>query len=160
MRTKSLQRWCEGLMAFALAAMVLLVFGNVVLRYAFGTGLAAAEELSRLLFVWLVFLGALLALRENAHLGFDLLQARLSPAARRRCAVLAHLLMLYVLWLFAAGSWTQLRIGLDVRSPVLGYPLALLALAGLLCATGMAWLLLRRLWGLLRSADTTREPPA
>jgi gluconokinase len=43
----------EKLMALALGLIVLLVFSNVVGRYALGTSFAGAEELSRLLFVWL-----------------------------------------------------------------------------------------------------------
>ena len=38
------------LIALLLAGMVVLVFGNVVLRYAFNQGLTASEELSRLFF--------------------------------------------------------------------------------------------------------------
>ena len=37
--------------------MVVLVFGNVVLRYAFNSGLTMSEEVSRWLFVWLTFMG-------------------------------------------------------------------------------------------------------
>ena len=54
-----------------LTVMALLVFGNVVLRYGFDTGIAVSEELARLLFVWMVFLGAILASRQHAHIGFD-----------------------------------------------------------------------------------------
>ena len=46
--------------------MVVLVFGNVVLRYVFNSGIAVSEELSRWLMVWLTFLGAIVALREHA----------------------------------------------------------------------------------------------
>ena len=46
------------LMAAMLALMVVLVFGNVVMRYAFNSGFTLSEELSRWLFVWLTFLGA------------------------------------------------------------------------------------------------------
>lgn len=131
------ERAIEWAMALALAVMVALVFGNVVLRYVFNSGIAAAEELSRLMFVWLVFLGAFLALRQNAHLGLELVQARLSAPVRRACAVISHLLMLYALWLFLQGSWSQTVIGLETRSTVLGFPMALFAGAGLLCAVAM-----------------------
>lgn len=72
-----LERTVEWLMALALAVMVVMVFGNVVLRYVFNSGIAAAEEIARLMFVWLIFLGAILALRRHAHLGVELVQARL-----------------------------------------------------------------------------------
>lgn len=127
----------EALMALDLALIVILVFSNVVARYGFGSGFAGAEEISRLLFVWLVFLGAILALRRQAHLGVELLQARLPRALRRTCAVITHVLILYALWLFLAGSWTQTQIGLHTFSTVLHYPNALMAAAGLVCAASM-----------------------
>ena len=65
------------LLAIALALMVVLVFGNVVLRYAFNSGLTMSEEVSRWLFVWLTFMGAVVALREHGHLGTDALVSRL-----------------------------------------------------------------------------------
>ena len=68
--------------ALCLAVMVVLVFGNVVLRYGFNSGIPISEELSRWLLVWLTFLGAIVALREHAHLGVDTL-VRALPAARQ-----------------------------------------------------------------------------
>jgi TRAP-type transport system small permease protein len=67
--------------AVCLAVMVVLVFGNVVLRYAFNSGITVSEELSRWLMVWLTFLGAIVALREHAHLGVDTLVRALPPSA-------------------------------------------------------------------------------
>ena len=46
-----------------LALMVILVFGNVVLRYGFNTGITVSEELSRWLFVYVTFLGAIVDAR-------------------------------------------------------------------------------------------------
>lgn len=132
-----LERVVEYLMAAALAIMVVTVFGNVVLRYAFNTGIAASEEIARLMFVWLVFLGAILALRRHAHLGVETVQARLPRKLRRACAVTSHILMLYGLWLFLHGSWTQTVIGMGMYSTVLRYPTAFLAAAGLVCAASM-----------------------
>jgi len=134
---RALERSVEALMALDLALIVLLVFSNVVARYGFGAGFAGAEEISRLLFVWLVFLGAILALRRKAHLGVELVQARLPRPLRRACAVLVHVLMLYALWLFLAGSWTQTVIGMTTFSTVLHYPNAFMAASGLVCAASM-----------------------
>jgi TRAP-type C4-dicarboxylate transport system permease small subunit len=86
----SIERTIEGLMALDLTLMVVLIFSNVVGRYALNAGFAGGEELSRLLFVWLVFLGAILALQRQAHLGVELVQARLPRRLRRSCAVISH----------------------------------------------------------------------
>jgi len=48
-----------------LAVMVVMVFGNVVLRYAFNSGIIVSEEVSRWLFLWVTFLGAIVALRST-----------------------------------------------------------------------------------------------
>src|SRR5437867_7488136 len=93
-------RGLEALIALMLAAMVVLVFGNVVLRYAFNTGITVSEEVSRWLFVWLTFLGAIVAVREHGHLGVDTLVKRIPPRAQKACLVVSLLLMLFVTWLF------------------------------------------------------------
>lgn len=51
-----------------MALMVVLVFGNVVMRYGFNSGITLSEELSRWLFVWMTFLGGLIILNEFARL--------------------------------------------------------------------------------------------
>ncbi|MDB5853925.1 MAG: C4-dicarboxylate transporter permease [Herminiimonas sp.] len=148
----------EWLMAIALAVMMVLVFSNVVLRYGFGSGIAWAEELSRLMFVWLIFLGAILALRRHAHLGMELIQARLPRWARRSCAVLSHLLMLYGLWLFFVGSWAQTLIGLSTYSTVMRYPTAFMASAGLLCSASMMLVLMANLWAIVTGNPNAMVP--
>lgn len=134
-------RVLEGLLALLLAAMVVLVFGNVVLRYAFNSGLAYAEELSRFCFVWLVFLGAVLALRERAHLGMDGLLRRLPHAARRACVVISHGLMLLACSVLVRGSWSHMVLGQSNLAPVTGLPLSWLNAAGVACGAAMAVLL-------------------
>ncbi|MEY2802447.1 MAG: 2,3-diketo-L-gulonate transporter small permease protein YiaM, partial [Pseudomonadota bacterium] len=66
-------RLVEFLLVVMLSAMVVMVFGNVVLRYGFNDSIISSEELSRFLFIWITFLGAIVTLRENAHLGVDTL---------------------------------------------------------------------------------------
>jgi len=153
-----LERTVEYMMALALTIMVVLVFGNVLLRYAFNSGLAAAEEVARLMFVWLIFLGAILALRHHAHLGVTMVQAMLPRLARRACAVISHLLMLYGLWLFAAGSWSQTVIGMDTYSTVLRYPTAFMAASGLVCAASMIVIVGVNLWRIVTGSPDAMVP--
>lgn len=129
----TIARFCRAidlLIAAALAVMVVLVFGNVVLRYALNSGIAVSEELSRWLFVWLCFLGAVVALRDGAHLGTDMLVSRLSAKGKKVCLVIGQLLMLYLTWLFLDGSWQQMRLNLDMEAPVTGTPVAVFYASG------------------------------
>ena len=98
----ALDAFCKALIilsALLLALMVLLVFGNVVLRYALNSGITVSEEVSRWLFVWLTFLGAVVALHDNGHLGTDMLIGKLGPMGKRICMGLSLMLMLYCVWL-------------------------------------------------------------
>jgi TRAP-type C4-dicarboxylate transport system permease small subunit len=156
----AIERFCRAidmLIAAALAVMVVLVFGNVVLRYGFNSGIAVSEEVSRWLFVWLCFMGAVVAMKDGAHLGTDMLVSRLPLAGKKACMVLGHLLMLYVTWLFLDGSWQQARLNHDVTAPVTGAPVSIFYAAGVvfsLCA-GMLLLLqlARLLTGRLRESE-------
>jgi len=112
-------RLIEWVIALCLAAMVVMVFGNVFFRYAFNSGFTVSEELSRWLFVWMTFLGAVVALRENAHLGTDMMVSRLGPLGRRICMGISLLGMLYCLCLLFKGSYDQFMVNVDSTSPVL-----------------------------------------
>lgn len=139
-------RLLEWLMAAALAVMVVLVFGNVVLRYAFDSGITLSEEVSRWLFVWLTFLGAIVALKERGHLGTDLLVSRLPAAGKRACLVTAHALMLVATWLLLTGSLDQARINLDVEAPVTGASMAIFYGAGVVFSVSAGAILVREAW--------------
>ena len=136
-----LQHLIELLMALMLSVMVIAVFMNVVLRYTAGTGFASSEELARLLFVWLVCLGAILASAENRHLGFDLVQSRLPRRARQACTWITRVLVLYPILLLIQGAYEQVKVGVGIYSPVMGYPLALTAAAVRVMAAAMLGLL-------------------
>jgi TRAP-type C4-dicarboxylate transport system permease small subunit len=134
---RALAAYCrvlEGLIVAALAAMVVMVFGNVVLRYAFNSGITLSEELSRWLFVWMIFLGAVVAIRENAHLGTDLLVGRLGPTGKKVCLALAETGMLSCCGLVFAGSLAQTKINLEVEAPASGLSMAWLTTGGLVFA--------------------------
>jgi TRAP-type C4-dicarboxylate transport system permease small subunit len=143
--TKIFDGYCkllDALIALALAIMVVLVFGNVVLRYAFNSGITVSEEVSRWLFVWVTFLGAVVAVKERAHLGTDFLVARLPVLGKKICLVVGHLLMLFATWLLFSGSLTQAKINWDVQAPVTGASTAIFYASGIVFAVSAAVFLL------------------
>ena len=129
------QHITNTLMALCLAVMAVSVFINVVLRYGFGSGIAASEELSRLLFVWMVFIGATAAYPTGEHMAFTSLVGMLQkkPLAMRLMTVLIRVAVIAGCALVGWGAWQQVAVGMDSRSVVLGYPAALLPLPALLC---------------------------
>ena len=125
---KAIDLYCQALkavIAICLAVMVVLVFGNVALRYIFNSGITMSEELSRWLLVWLTFLGAIVALRRHAHLGVDTLVRMLPPKGRFICFVASYLLMLYADWLLTLGSWKQTVITFADQAPATGLSVGL-----------------------------------
>lgn len=137
------------LMVACMALMVAMVFGNVVLRYGFNAGITVSEELSRWLFVWMTFLGAVVGLHRRAHLGTDMLLVALKPAGQKVCFVLAHLLMLFICVLMVQGAWAQTVINLGTTSAAMQVPVAWLYASGLVFSVLAALVLLNNLWRLL-----------
>ena len=133
------QRISNTLLASCLGVMAVAVFINIVLRYGFGSGLPASEELSRLLFVWMVFIGATAAYPAGEHMAFTSLVGALKDKPRLMLALtlLIRLLVLLGCALIGWGAWQQVLVGLDSHSVVLGYPTALLPLPAFLCATAI-----------------------
>lgn len=138
--TSCFQRITNTLMAACLGVMAVSVFVNVVLRYGFGSGVAASEELSRLLFVWMVFIGATAAYPAGEHMAFTSLVGMLKnkPLPMRLMTALIRLAVILGCSLVGWGAWQQVVVGLDSKSVVLGYPTALLPLPALLCTVSIA----------------------
>lgn len=151
---KGFQTAMEALMALSLLAMVIAVFGNVVQRYLWGTGWVVSEELSRLLFLWLVSLAATLAYGVGQHLGFDLVTARLHGRRAAAARWLTRGLIAVSLYHLIVGSWQQVLVGMDSRSPVMNYPLALGAGGILFMGVCMAVILVAECWTELHGQRT------
>ncbi len=139
-----LKHGAEALLALCLAGMVVCVFGNVVLRYGFNSGINATEELSRLLFVWMVFLGATAAYPVGQHMAFTSLVGALrdKPMLFATATLAIRLLVLLACVLLGRGAWQQVIVGMDSHSVVLGYPVALLPLPALMCSVAIGLMVL------------------
>jgi TRAP-type transport system small permease protein len=132
---KLIKQYCKLLeyaMALFLALMVIMVFGNVVLRYGFNSGIAISEELSRWLFVWMTFMGAVVALRERGHLGTDMLIARLGIRGKKICLALTYVLMLAMCAVLFKGAWEQTKINWSSTSAAMEVSMGLFFMVGLM----------------------------
>jgi len=122
-----------------------------------GAGRTISEEAARWLFVWMTFLGSIVALREHGHLDSDALVSRLGPAGKKVCLVVGHGLMLWATWLLLTGSQAQARINAGVEAPVSGAPVAVFYASGVVFAVATGLLLLTQLWRLLSGRATDAE---
>lgn len=135
----------EFLLVACLALMGAMVFGNVVLRYLFNSGITVSEELSRFLFVWLTFLGAITGVREGTHLGVDTLLRSLPRLGRAGCIVASEALVLLCCALFFWGTWQQHDINMNNLAPVTEIPMEWVYSVVYLCAGSIAVMVAFRL---------------
>lgn len=136
--------------AFSLAAMSLAVFGNVVLRYVFNSGLTWSEEMSRYFFVWLVFLGAIAALKDKMHLGVDIVVNALPKKIQKIVFVISNAIVLYLLWIFLDGSWKMTLLNMNSTGPATGMPLSYLYGIGIVTSIWMMILIVVSVFKVLR----------
>ena len=110
----------EFLIVAMLFAMVVMVFGNVLMRYVFDTGITVSEEMSRYCFIWLTYLGAMVAMREGGHLGMDTLVKVLPVTGKKICLFLSEVLMLMCNGMFLWGTYQMHELQVTNISPVVG----------------------------------------
>ena len=125
-------------LAFCVVIMLAMVFVNVVMRYAFNSGIDISTEVARLSFVWLTFAGAVLAFRGREHLAINMVVDRMPIKMQKVVHLIRQLLILWVLWLAVRGGWEQTIIGLSTVTPVSGMPIAVFSSAVLFSSAAMA----------------------
>ncbi|MFB4165367.1 TRAP transporter small permease [Alteribacillus sp. JSM 102045] len=138
---KTIVSLLEGILKWMITifftVMIGLVFFNVVLRYGFSSGITWSEEMGRYLFVWIVFLGAIVAYKERAHLGVDLLIGALPRPAQKGLYVLNNLIVIAVLFIVIDGGFQMIDSTSSNYGPATGIPLSFLFIAGTLSAIAM-----------------------
>ena len=109
----------------SMAAMVVVVSAQVLLRYAFNTSLDWGEDIARMLFVWAIFLAIPLGIREGAHIGIELVVRKFPVLGQRLLtrvmAILAIGLMAVICWqaaILIVDQW-------DENLPTLSVPTSL-----------------------------------
>jgi TRAP-type C4-dicarboxylate transport system permease small subunit len=113
-------KFLELLVVVCMVAMVIMVFGNVILRYAFNSGISVSDEMSRYFFIWLTYIGAMLAMHEGGHLGVDTLIKHLPILGKKVCLFLSESLMLFCNVLFFMGTFEMHELQVSNVSPVVG----------------------------------------
>ena len=115
-----MERFERGLLAanrwaliVLLAAMTLLIFTNVALRYLTHESIEWAEEVARHLMIWLTFVGGAAAFAHGEHIAVELLVARVRPRLRAAIGLLLHLALLAFFFVFALYGWRLAVINLS-----------------------------------------------
>lgn len=112
-----------------MACLVTVTSYQVFSRYVLRSPLGWSEELSRYVFVWIVFLAAWAAFKEGGHLAMDLVVGRLRPVLRRWIGKLIDgILLLFLLFVITTAPEI---LGITARqtSAVLNIPMSYVYLA-------------------------------
>lgn len=104
---------CRVTSVVLLAALIIILLAGIILREFFSTPLVWAIEISLTMFVWIVFLGAGMAMAEGAHIRLTLLVEKL-PASIR--GVIALLVSYGGLVLLAVLFWSSIEIAWGFRN--------------------------------------------
>lgn len=139
----------ELLIVAMLFAMVVMVFGNVLMRYVFDTGITVSEEMSRYCFIWLTYLGAMVAMREGGHLGMDTLVKVLPVTGKKVCLFLSEVLMLMCNGMFLWGTYQMHELQVTNISPVVGISMIWIYGMGYIVSVVMGALNINKLYLLL-----------
>ena len=132
--------WVAALLVILImTGMVVVVSTQVFLRYVLNLSLDWAEEISRLLFVWSIFLAIPLGIKRGSHLSIVLLTERLPPGLRTRLfrtmSALAMALMAVVAWqagVLTRDQWDEPMSTLNISVGLFMLPLAIGAVHSLL----------------------------
>ncbi len=124
--------------ASAMAAIVLVVFVNVAMRYILNTGLTWSEEVAVNLFVWVIFLGAILAGLEGLHIKVDMLTSKLPKKMQKVFLVVSSLCVLFAMGVLVVGGIDVVKVSHQNINSATGLPFSYIAVSVVVCAVCLA----------------------
>lgn len=147
----------EFILAVLLFGMVIMVATNVVLRYGFNSGLNFSEEMSRYFFVWLTFVGAVLAFKDHGHIGVETVVRLFGRRGRLVCMLLTNLLILMCSVVFFHGTWVQHPINASMTAAVVGMSMIWVYGIGYFTSLGIGLIALYRIFEIVTGRVTDRD---
>jgi TRAP-type C4-dicarboxylate transport system permease small subunit len=135
---RTLDKILAFITASAMAGIVLMVFINVAMRYALNSGLTWSEEIAVNLFVWVIFLGAILAALEGLHIKVDVLTNRLSPRMQKVFMVLANICVLFAMGVLIKGGINVVEVTQRNVSAATGIPFSYISISLVIAAVSIS----------------------
>ncbi len=125
---KKLLEYLENTLKFlvvtAIGLMLCIVFLQVITRYAFNFTPSFAEELSRYLFVWVVFLSLPLVAKTGGHMAIETLTSRISGKKLKTCRVLADIFTIIFLLIMTWHGTKMVQLAHFQTSPAMVIPMS------------------------------------
>jgi TRAP-type C4-dicarboxylate transport system permease small subunit len=147
----------EFILASLLFSMVIMVATNVVLRYGFNSGLNLSEEMSRYFFVWLTFVGAVLAFKDHGHIGVETVVRLFGRRGRLICMLITNLIILMTAVVFFHGTYVQHPINASMTAAVVGLSMIWVYGIGYFTSLGIGLIALFRILEILTGRVSDSE---
>ncbi|MFD2177957.1 TRAP transporter small permease [Veronia pacifica] len=100
-----------------MVVMISVVASQVFMRYALNSSIDWADEVSRMAFVWSIFIAIPLGVREGAHVGIDILTSRLPKQLAR---ALARVMLSLAFVLMCVVTFESVHVASETWSERLG----------------------------------------
>lgn len=139
----------ENFVFIAFLAMVLLVFINVMGRYFFHAGITESEEIAKILFVWISFIGAVLCFYDDSHITVDILLTFLPPFPKWVVNIIANILSSLILGVTTYYSTLYLGVSRGDTLPLTKLPIVLVQSIIPVCMGIMLIMNMFKLWKLI-----------
>ena len=108
----------DWVLYLSMIIMVIVTFANVIGRYVFNHSIAAADEIARMAFVWLTYIGSIVAMKEGTHIRVDIVVSLVPPAVRKVFDIISNLLVDGIMIL-------TIRVTMNLVMENLTYPMPL-----------------------------------
>ncbi len=138
------------IIAILFSLMILITFTQVIFRYVFNSAFAWAGELTIFLFIWVIFLGSVIALSKGMHIGVDIFSSLLSKKKQKILLFFTNTLIIVFCFLVIVGAAPLIVDNFTQRSPALGIRITYIYLAIPVSMIGMIWITLKNNFKLIK----------
>jgi TRAP-type C4-dicarboxylate transport system permease small subunit len=118
-----LYKFLKTICFLLMLAMVVVIFAQVVARYAFSNSLSWSEEVGRYLFVWMTFIGAAIAVRNRLHVSLDMFVTKFPSPLQKLCLVIGYVSMMIFTGVLIYGGYRFVMRGSQQISAAMQLPM-------------------------------------
>ncbi|MDB9706071.1 TRAP transporter small permease [Pelagibacteraceae bacterium] len=138
------------IIAILFSIMILITFAQVIFRYVLNSAFAWAGELTIFLFIWVIFLGAVIALSKGMHIGVDIFSNLLSKKKQKKLLIFTNMLIITFCFLVIVGAAPLIIDNFTQRSPALGIRITYIYLSIPVSMFAMIWITLKNNFKLMK----------
>lgn len=139
-------RIVDYLAVATVSIVILLVVGQVTMRYVFNAPLTWSEELATFALVWMSFLGAILCMRDHEHIEIEVLVDQFPAKIRKGIVLISRIISAVFLVILAWYGADLTEQNFTTTSPANNIPMGYVYIIIPIGALGMLYYVLKSIW--------------